>query len=497
MGLVNLTSDLSQVNTGFKSKSKISTLNRTPLPRTNFLDKNGNVEIKYSDVNRFEVPLGGTNSELEILWEDGDGKDWPGKDTYYGKGQSSTDKLGIRRNKFGNSHPYVIREIEDRWGNHNSQLVGSTTDFLRGGASTLDDRIKADKKRLGIFLNSPAGDIFKAKQYGLQLLNVGGDLGERANIYNPLTFGLNTVPGLHFDRHLDVPFISDGIRAGLKSIKILPHDFKKKELGIGQSLLSAVADTVLPDQLNPFKKSKLLDRAEATKRVRAIGDKSPDEVNLIPYGSRDTAKHNSESEETLDFIPFRFKDMNNNKYIVFRALLSGITDNMTPDYATERYVGRPDQVYVYQGTNREIAFTFDVYPKSEKELPILWDKLNYLVGLVYPSWSPAGSGLGMISPFIELTIGDMYKNTPGFLSQLSLTVQDSTTWEIGKYKLPKYIQAACSFTYVGNYLPNTIGKHYELPWLKDTNTPNGSGTFPKLENISTKKAPYRMKGHGF
>jgi len=81
----------------------------------------------------------------------------------------------------------------------------------------------------------------------------------------------------------------------------------------------------------------------------------------------------------------------------------------------------------------------------------------------------------MIAPFIELTIGDMYKDTPGFLSQLSLTVQDGTTWEIDDWKLPKYIQANCSFTYIGKYLPNQIGKHYELPWLEDMN--NEIGTF--------------------
>ena len=118
--------------------------------------------------------------------------------------------------------------------------------------------------------------------------------------------------------------------------------------------------------------------------------------------------------------------------------------------------------------------------------------MNYLVGLVYPSWAPSfgdNGGLGMIAPFIELTIGDMYKDTPGFLSQLSLTVQDGTTWEIDDWKLPKYIQAACSFTYIGKYLPNQIGKHYELPWLSDDNIPRGSGTFSK----STDKYPHRSK----
>ena len=112
------------------------------------------------------------------------------------------------------------------------------------------------------------------------------------------------------------------------------------------------------------------------------------------------------------------------------------------------------------------------------------------MGLVYPSWSKTrGQGLGMIAPFIELTIGDMYKDTPGFLSQLSLTVQDGTTWEIDDWKLPKYIQAACSFTYVGKYLPNQIGKHYELPWLRDpvALAEQGSGTFRR----TTDKYPFR------
>jgi len=76
----------------------------------------------------------------------------------------------------------------------------------------------------------------------------------------------------------------------------------------------------------------------------------------------------------------------------------------------------------------------------------------------------------------------MYKDTPGFLSQLSLTVQDGTTWEIDDWKLPKYIQANCSFTYIGKYLPNQIGKHYELPWLVDQGRVSGElseGTFFK------------------
>ena len=64
----------------------------------------------------------------------------------------------------------------------------------------------------------------------------------------------------------------------------------------------------------------------------------------------------------------------NGKWIIFRAILSGISDNIQPDYAAERYVGRPDNVYVYQGTSREINFTFQIYhifPLVMEEEPIL------------------------------------------------------------------------------------------------------------------------------
>ena len=187
-----------------------------------------------------------------------------------------------------------------------------------------------------------------------------------------------------------------------------------------------------------------------------------DRINLIPYNETGKEEETDLGPEELDFIPFKFKDAVNNKYIVFRAILSGITDTFSPEYASERYVGRPDSVHVYQGTNREISFTFDVYPKSDQELVTLWEKLNYLAGLTYPSW---GSGMTMVAPFTELTIGQMYTDSSGYISALSYTVQDNGTWETTFAKLPKYIQVSCTFVYIGDRLLSSTQKHYEIPWV--------------------------------
>ena len=115
-------------------------------------------------------------------------------------------------------------------------------------------------------------------------------------------------------------------------------------------------------------------------------------------------------------------------------------------------------------------------------MPVLWEKLNYLVGLCYPNWvdSPyAGSeqtnAITMVSPICELTIGDMYNGTPGYLSSLTMTVQDGTTWEFEEnLKLPHYVQVAVEFVYIGKYLPNAKGKHFELNWLLDSGDKMGT-----------------------
>ena len=87
-------------------------------------------------------------------------------------------------------------------------------------------------------------------------------------------------------------------------------------------------------------------------------------------------------------------------------------------------------------------------------------------GLCYPSYEStgAGGGLGMIAPFAKLTIGDMYKDTSGYISSLTYSVQDNGTYETVFAKLPKYIQANCSFTYIGDRLPSSTQKHYEVDW---------------------------------
>ena len=166
--------------------------------------------------------------------------------------------------------------------------------------------------------------------------------------------------------------------------------------------------------------------------------------------------------DNKDFIKFRFRDMINERYIVFRAILDGISDSITPEYGEERYIGRPDKVYVYQGADRNISFNFSIYPKTKQELPLLVEKMEYLVGLCYPSYTQQNF---MKTPFITLTMGDMFNEAPGILTGLTITVEDTSTWEIDDgLQFPHFIRAACEFKYIGKSELRTDSRsHYDLP----------------------------------
>ena len=222
---------------------------------------------------------------------------------------------------------------------------------------------------------------------------------------------------------------------------------KKKVDDIGNRIKSSV--TTVDTKLGVIKKSSI-----GSTGISAGVYDGVDKVNMVPYGAKKPEGENlyyTDSLKTKDFIKFRFFDIVNGKYLIFRAILSGITDTINTDYGEEKYIGRPDKLYVYKGADRDIGFTFKVYPKSKQEFPILIEKLNYLVGLCYPNISTQNR---MKTPFMALTIGDMFTETPGILRNVSITVDDNTTWEIDNgLQFPKHITVACQFRYIGAHIP--------------------------------------------
>ena len=186
-----------------------------------------------------------------------------------------------------------------------------------------------------------------------------------------------------------------------------------------------------------------------------------------------------------DLITFYFEDGEEGTNVMpFRCTMTGYSDSFTPGWDRIDIMGRPDGAYLYTTFERSVSFNFTVAALSRSEMIPMWRKLNYLSTYTMPDFN--NSATRPSGPFMRISIGSLFKNTPGFISSLTYTVPDDATWDIAEdakdtpdaKQLPMIVDVAMSFTIVGDFRPQLKGRAYSLQgdrdWLKDSVTKLGS-----------------------
>lgn len=207
--------------------------------------------------------------------------------------------------------------------------------------------------------------------------------------------------------------------------------------------------------------------------------------------------------ETNDFIKFYFtgpklapftKNFTDGKYqddiIVFRATIDSVNDTFSPQWSPISMLGRADQNYHYTSFSRELNLDFSIYATDRDELKPIYRKLNALAGYTTPDYS-AQNSIGLIGPWMRITIGDLFYQVPAVISSLSYTLGDSESpWEINieddpeNMQVPHRISVSISFSIITDWLPEKGGQFYSLSkrfdefgskkgndnWLSDSTT---------------------------
>jgi len=271
--------------------------------------------------------------------------------------------------------------------------------------------------------------LFVAKQFGLHSLNAQED----TRVYDPTALAQNLV--VPTDNFIDGNLFGE-------------HEEEKINKQVNQSLtyLKASPNIVGLNQSTGTDNKTI----KVSYNMRNNKD-SDDMINNTLIGIEDTLPE--------DFIKFRIKDVNTGRIIQFPAYLDDITDNSSAEYTPTRYIGRADQTYVYSGYTRSISFGFKVVALSEKDLPVMWNKIDYLKQLTLPLYDKGLLGEEDTeprpkAPFVELTIGDLYVGQPGYFSSINLTIPQSSNWETKEgHQLTHICNVSVDFTYIGKKLP--------------------------------------------
>ena len=312
--------------------------------------------------------------------------------------------------------------------------------IFRGGLALQAELGAQNVQRFANFLTTPRGRTFALQQAILQTQNA--KRGTR--IYNPLA-----------------PAIAKGLPQEFTSQK------PKRHLDIGDGSLSGIFRGLI---------GREQPRTQQENAVRFFDNKLNKEVNLqVRYGGEPGQLDQFPNREGIltnkpveDFIKFRIRDAVNGRYIIFPALISGITDNSTNNTTSFSYIGRADKVYVYGDYSRSVSFTVDIVAQREEDIPIIWEKINYAKGLTLPQYKQFFGKTGItdntrpVAPIVYLTLGDMFNDAPGFFNSVNLTIPENATWELKDGRqVPHLCQLAFDFQYIGKENPTMTSMHYD------------------------------------
>jgi len=178
---------------------------------------------------------------------------------------------------------------------------------------------------------------------------------------------------------------------------------------------------------------------------------------------------------TQDFIKFFFtgpklqagNTTDTDDIIVFRAAITNLSDSFSPNWSAINMIGRADPNYIYGGYTRDLSIGFDIYATDRDEMQPIYRKLNALAGYTAPTYDP--ESIAMEGPWMRITIGDLFNQTPVILNSLSYDYGvTEAPWEINieddpnMMQVPFKISVTMAFNVISDYLPQKGGRFYTL-----------------------------------
>jgi hypothetical protein len=182
--------------------------------------------------------------------------------------------------------------------------------------------------------------------------------------------------------------------------------------------------------------------------------------------------------EQYDIIPFWISGLDASKAIFFKCIISGLSETSTPSWSGNKFVGNPYNYYTYDGVERALTFSFDIYCTNQGELTNNWEKITALTKKTYPTIVNGISN----PPFIMFRLGDLYNGKIGFIESLTYTFPDNGTWETqtSGILLPKFINASLTIKFVEMPGSELSLYSYEksdeaIEEIKEKTSPSGDG----------------------
>jgi hypothetical protein len=214
------------------------------------------------------------------------------------------------------------------------------------------------------------------------------------------------------------------------------EQLKARGVKIPTNGTAAPTDLDLINAVNkePNESSDVYDAAKTSMYIKRGMSAQADTINLsadITYdGEAAVDATTLASMDSFDFIALKFYSIYQNKTVQFRCTVTQLTENFSPTWDTNKFIGNPFNFYTYQGIERSVTFSFKVFSLNLAEHINAWERLNFLAKLTYPQDYKGSTG-AVAPPLIKFTLGNMYDRREAFIDSLSFSIDENTPWEVG------------------------------------------------------------------
>ena len=196
---------------------------------------------------------------------------------------------------------------------------------------------------------------------------------------------------------------------------------------VDRSAFSKSYSQIKNSETNPKTTLKTKLGIEASERLDFLNEKT--QYNPTDAASGKLTLADGTVLDEYDFVVLKFRSLSTGLAVNFRATITGLSETTTPSWDNAKFIGSPFNYYTYSGIERSVTFNFKVYSTTPLQHIAAWQRLNFLTSLAYPQ-GYAG-GIGVRAPFLQFTLGNMYKQRPCYIESLSYSVDDNSPWHVG------------------------------------------------------------------
>jgi hypothetical protein len=205
-----------------------------------------------------------------------------------------------------------------------------------------------------------------------------------------------------------------------------------------------------------------------------------------------------------------FKKYGKSTTIPFEGTITGLSEDVTPEWTNFRYLGSPFKVNRYTGVERSLKFNLKLYYLTNGQKQNMVKKINYLKSLAFPYDEISEMKYGgdtqtsqyAFSPnLVYLSIGDMYKNVFGFIESLSFSIEDDVTWPSNfddptdTFMYPSVVDVSIGMKIIENHKTDTStdittykydfdGRGNDNSVSETTNTTSVNNSIPQMRGVS-------------